>query len=440
MNIPYQARLAIELLKNSFFEAYLVGGCVRDFLLKIPPKDWDIATSATPDDIKTVFAKYKIIEIGAKYGTISVLIEELLLEITTFRIDGNYKDKRRPDFVYFTRSLKKDLSRRDFTINAIALSSDGKILDFFDGVNDLKLKILRCVGTPDTRLSEDALRILRALRFCSLLNFKVEELTANSIHKNKDLLKNVSAERKRVEFEKILCSKNVYKIIFEFVDVVGILVPEILNTIDFNQKNLYHHLNLFEHILKTVENVSKDKNLRFAAFFHDIGKPDCFSEFDSTGQHYPHTKSSCKIAEKNMKKLKFSKASLNEVLMLIEHHDCLIRPITSDIRRFLNKLGENTFYKLLNLKRANIFAQNPKFFYREIKVQKLEKILKEVIDKNMCFSLKNLKINGKDIMALGYRGRKVGNALIFLLNATINEEVANNKEDLIAFLIEKYQN
>ncbi len=434
INQPDFVKKAIEKLNADGFEAYEVGGCVRDSLMGRKPYDWDITTSASPIETKAVFEGYKVVETGIKHGTVTVIIDGHHLEITTYRIDGGYTDNRHPDKVSFTKKLSEDLSRRDFTINAIAFHAEKGIYDCFDGVSDIKNRIIRCVGEPDRRFSEDALRIMRALRFASVLGFEIEEETEKSIRKNAHLLKNIAAERISVELSKLLCGKNVYKVLMSFPDVLEEIIPEIGNTVGFDQKTKYHIFDVYEHILKSTENIKPVLHLRLAMLFHDIGKPHCFT-IDENGQgHFKgHAKISYEIAEKSLGALKYDNVTKEKVLTLIKYHDAVIEDDERLIKRWLNRLTPEVFFDLMEVKKADTLSQNPEFD-RTCMIEAVSKKATEILERKECFSLSALAVKGDDLLALGVpEGKKIGKALEFLLKAVTDGKCENDKQKLINF-------
>ena len=382
MQLPQDVLFILDTLNNSGFEAYVVGGCVRDSLIGKKPKDWDICTNAKPKDTMEVFKNYHIIPTGLQHGTITVMLNGEGYEITTYRVDGDYSDGRHPDKVSFTSNLSEDLSRRDFTINAMAYSEEEGIVDLYGGIKDLKAKEICCVGNPMERFNEDALRIMRAIRFSSVLGYKIEENTHNAMIKLYTNLDKIAKERINIEFSKMLCGKtpmyllDKYSLIFEYI------IPEIKPMIGFNQNNPYHCLDVWKHSLCVLSEI-KDTNLslRLAALFHDIGKPFCYTEDDGVGHFYGHADKSVEITEKVLKNLKYSNDIIEEVLTLIKYHDVQISLSNKFIRRMLNKMDENLFNELLELKKADIIGQSEK---------DREKRLKEIEDLKLLLS--NIKI------------------------------------------------
>ena len=424
MNIPDNIKKVMDILVKNNFEAYLVGGCVRDSLMDKIPHDYDITTNATPNEMLKIFKKYKIIETGLKHGTVTVVINDE-------NIDGEYIDNRRPSTVDFTTNLNEDLSRRDFTINAIAMDSDGDLVDLFNGFEDIKNKLIKCVGNPDKRFNEDALRILRALRFASALGFKIDKETSESIHKNKHLLHNISVERIFSEFKKILCGVNVENILLEYRDVIAEFIPEIKPCFDFEQNNPYHIYDVYTHIVKSVSAVPNKPELRLSMFFHDIGKPSVY-ELDKGGiGHFKkHAVISSEIAKTVLKRLKSDKLTINTVETLVLNHDREISETKPAIKRIISKLTYPVFLSLIEVKKADAFAhKTQKRDYNKILL-----IAEEIIKENECFSLKDLKVNGNDLINLGFKGKKIGDILDKILTLVLEEKIDNDKIEILDFI------
>ena len=428
-------KTAISILENNGYEAYLVGGCVRDNLLAVAPKDYDITTNALPSQVIAAFNNYKIIVIGLKHGTVIVIIEDMPIEITTYRVDGEYTDNRRPDNVSFTRDLKEDLARRDFTINALAYNNKDGIIDFFGGIEDLKNKIIRCVGIPDQRFNEDALRILRALRFSSVLGFEIQTNTAESIHKNKKLLLNIANERISIEFSKLLCgdNKEIEKILIEYIDVFGVFIPELLPMKGFDQNNNYHIYDVYKHSVKAVINTPKVLMLRLSAFFHDIGKPLSYSQDNKgTGHFYGHSKKSEEMVRIILRRLKFDNSIIEIVSSLVLYHDITIEVDEKKIKHVLNNFSYDVYKSLIALKRADILSQNPKFLSRLETLDKIEKMIDKIISEGQCYTIDKLEIDGNDLIKLKIpQGNKLGKTLDYLLTAVINGDFPNEREILL---------
>lgn len=435
--MPYEVKLALNILNENNFDAYIVGGCVRDSILGIEPEDWDITTSAIPSQIIECFKNYKIIETGLKHGTVTVIINKISLEITTYRIDGEYKDNRRPNSVEFTNNIELDLERRDFTINAMAYNDKSGLLDFFRGTTDIELKEIKCVGNPDNRFKEDGLRILRALRFASVLGFEIEINTSNSIHKNKELLKNISAERLATEFNKLITGMNFIKILSEYCDVISVFIPELIYIVEFNHRNDFYGNNLWQNTLASMANVPNDLTLRLAMLFHDIGKQESMADDKINKRTFTsYSKISSEIASNVLCRLKYDKSTTEMVKTLILYHDEEIQPTMKNVKRWLNKLGESILKKLLEVKKANI--KSKKHIYEEDRlniINQVEFILGEILSKNLCFALKDLAVNGEDLINIGInKGKKIGEILNELLSMVIDEELENEREKLLYYV------
>ncbi len=437
--LPDEVKIALDNITKNGFEAYIVGGCVRDSLLGDVPKDYDITTSAEPSEVKKIFKNYRVIETGIKHGTVTVLIHGVPLEITTFRIDSEYSDNRHPENVTFTKSLEEDTARRDFTMNAIAYDEEHGICDFYGGEEDIKNRIIRCVGDADKRFSEDALRIMRAIRFSSVLGFDIEENTKNAVFRNKELLRNISSERIASEFVKLLCGKNVKNVLIEYIDVIGVVIPEALPMKGFDQKNIHHIYDVLTHTAVAVENTDPEPVLRLAAFFHDIGKPKCFFMKDGQGHFYGHANIGAEMTEKILSRLKFDNLTKATVTKLVKIHDVQIEENESAVKRSLGKNTPEMFFTLLKIKRADTLAQSPICFSRLEYLDRIEKIANEILNAKSCFSLKDMEIGGNDLIALGVKpGRKMGDILKNLLEEVISGNLPNEKEKLLEFASENF--
>ena len=436
-----ESKTAIEILKSKGFEAFLIGGSVRDFVMGLPIGDIDITTNATPDEVKQVFADFRVIETGIKHGTVTVLINDEPLEITTYRSEGTYSDNRHPDSVVFSNSLADDVVRRDFTMNGIAFNFDNGFCDLVGGLNDIENQTIRCIGNAETRFCEDALRILRAMRFSAVLGFEIETETKKAIHKCRDLLKNISAERIREEFTKLICGKNAYNVLQEFADVVTVFIPEMSECVGFEQKNRHHCFDVYTHTLKAVEKSSQNNIIRLALFFHDIGKPSV-AHFDEKGeQHfYSHPKKSAEMTEKIMTRLRFDNDTKNKVVTLVRMHDSPImvndmtKPDRKRLKKIMSQIGADLIFDLIEIKYCDNSAQNPEYFRGEDFYKQTRDIITEIINEKECFSIKNLAIDGNDLIFLGYKGKKIGEALEKCLTAVIDGKVENEKSELIKFI------
>lgn len=433
MDMPKNVDTAINLLQSAGFEAYAVGGCVRDSLLGKTPNDWDITTSAKPENMKSVFADFHCIDTGIKHGTVTVVIDGEPLEITTFRLDGEYEDNRHPKSVTFTSNLGADLGRRDFTVNAMAYSKMTGTVDLFGGQNDLKNGIIRCVGDPDRRFNEDALRILRALRFASALDFEIEEKTAQSLLKNRALLGNISEERIAKELLKLVCGKGAKRILTDFAPVLFEILPELQPMYKNSHDNPHHCYDIYEHTLIAVESINPEPTLRFAMLLHDCGKP-AVKKFDENGvaHFYGHQRISAEISAQILARLKVSNKFRDEILFLVSNHDRWeLYENTEKMPRYLSKFGLDGVLNLLKVMRADVLAQSPEYRYRLDQIADAEEIAKNLAAQKPCLSLSELQINGRTLMDIGIpQGRKLGAVLAQLLDEVIDGVTKNTQEAL----------
>lgn len=436
INIPTAANELIHILQNNGHEAYVVGGCVRDSILGREPHDWDICTSATPDEMLEIFKDKKIIETGLQHGTVTVVVNRESYEVTTYRIDGEYSDNRHPDSVSFTKDIIEDLARRDFTINAMAYNDEEGLIDPFCGLGDLDNKIIRCVGNPEDRFNEDALRILRAIRFACQLEFHIHpsigwQIGYTDIANN---LRNISVERINSEFVKIVKTDEFYKRLVFNYNIFTLFIPELKNMIGFDHNNPWHIYDVFIHTIHAIKYCeSEDLIVRLAVFFHDFGKPHSYQDGEDGIRHFKgHWEVSVELTDSIMKRLRFDNDTRNKVLQLVYYHDLHIKDRT-DIKSLLNKIGIEQFERLLEIKRADAKAHNPIYLEERIKnINNVEKLFKEIVKNNECFSLKDLAVAGEDLIAVGYKpGKQLGTALQGVLDCVIAEEVNNNKEELL---------
>ena len=434
IKVPEEVQYIIGTLEENGYEAFIVGGCVRDAVLGKEPEDWDICTSALPEQTIKCFKEQHIIETGLKHGTVTIVVEHKPFEITTYRIDGSYSDNRHPDSVEFVNDLKEDLSRRDFTINAMAYNPDRGVVDFFDSISDIKDHVIRCVGDADKRFQEDALRIMRALRFAAVLGFDIEEKTSAAIFRNKELLKNIAAERISSEINKLIVGQNIGDLLLNYTSVIKTIIPEISEMIGFEQNNPYHYLDVWRHTIESVVNAPADKVLRLTMLFHDIAKPKCYTVNDSVGHFYGHPQVSADMTKQILKRLKYDKDTVKTVTQLIFYHDTDIQPKRKHIRRWLNRIGEERFRRLIEVMKADVMAQSERS--RMEKISELEKVipvLDEIIKQQLCFSLRDLDVNGRDLIAAGVtEGAEIGKTLNRLLEMVIDELLENEKDKLIA--------
>lgn len=434
------AIFALNRLSENGFESFLIGGSVRDALMNLPLGDIDITTNALPEDVERVFADFKTVETGIKHGTVTVIVKNEPIEITTYRSESGYSDNRRPDFVSFSQSFSGDVLRRDFTMNGIAISKDGEIRDEVGGKTDIENKIVRAIGRAEERFSEDALRILRAVRFASVLNFDIEENTKRAVHEKRDLLKNISAERKREELLKLINGDNAENVLLEYSDVLASCIPEIECEIGFAQHNRHHIFDVYTHSVKALASAQKDANIRMALLLHDIGKP-CTAKFDEKGEmHFKcHAQKSFEISEKILWDLRFSNADKNEILTLIRYHDIpfmcedMKNPSKKRIKKIVSKFGKDMALKLLEVRRCDNAAQNPDYFLGEDFYESVCEMISEAIDSGECISLRELKISGDDLKNLGFSGKEIGDTLNILLNKVLDESLRNDREMLLDF-------
>lgn len=434
ITLPTEVKETLSRLRENGFEAYIIGGCVRDSLIGLPAKDYDITTSALPEETKRVFSDRHVIETGIKHGTVTIVVNKMPIEITTYRVDSEYSDNRRPDSVTFTKSLREDTARRDFTMNAVAVDENGDTVDHHGGIPDIERGLIRCVGDPDKRFGEDALRILRAVRFSSVLGFEIEEETEKAVFRNKALLKNISSERIASELVKLLCGKNARAVITRYVDVLGEFMPEMLPMKGFDQHNVHHIYDILEHTACAVENTPSEPIIRLAALFHDIGKPPCYEMINGVGHFYGHAKVSAEIAHDILVRLKFDNHTKETVIRLVKLHDVQIEETEKAVKRFLNKNTPEVFCALLDLKRADTLAQAPMCLPRLEYIERIRAIAEEILNRKECFSLKQLEVNGKDLIVLGYKpGKAIGVCLGAMLEAVIDGRLKNEKSELVKF-------
>lgn len=437
IDIPMNAAIIVMYLWIAGYDAYVVGGCVRDSLLGNTPHDWDICTDATPAQVRKVMHKYKLetIDTGIQHGTITVVRNRENFEVTTFRTEGEYTDNRRPDSVEFIRDVVEDLSRRDFTINAMAYSDADGLIDPWGGYGDLSDGLIRCVGNPDDRFKEDALRIMRALRFASTYGFKIEEDTAAAIHRNKELLRNISAERIRSELCKMLCGEGILDILLNYSDVMAVIIPELEPCIGFEQTNPYHKYTIYDHIAHAVDYYKgNDISVKMALLLHDIGKPECYTVDENGGHFHGHSVNSMRIAKDVMMRLKFDNQTRDEVVDLVLYHDSDIQPHPKAIRRWLNKIGYDLFEKLIHVRFADIKAHSE--INQNSRIDKYNSVLevaRDIVAQQQCFTLKDLVVSGRDIMWYCDipSGPKVGEVLNHLLDMVLDETIENNAMELI---------
>jgi len=427
----------LRTLNGAGYEAYLVGGCVRDLLRGAEPHDWDICTSALPEETESCFAGRRIIETGLKHGTVTVLEGGEPCEITTYRTEGPYSDSRRPDYVRFVPSLEADLARRDFTMNAIAMDLDGGLRDPFGGADDIQAGVIRCVGEPVRRFQEDGLRVMRALRFGAVLGYEIGEETARAIHENRRMLEHVAAERVNVELCKLLVGDRAGDILRQYPDVLCQFWPQLGPLVTLEQHNPWHCWGGWEHTIRAVEAAPAELALRLAMLLHDIGKPSCKSTDENGIDHfYGHPAVSAELAGRMLRALKFDNATRERVVTLVKYHDVQIPPRSQVVRRWFNRLGAETFFQLLEVKRADGMGQAyEKVKDRLAEVDVLQVKAEEILAQGQCFTLKDLAVNGRDVIAAGTApGPEVGRVLNGLLEKVLNGELPNEREVLLKLL------
>lgn len=439
LSIPQDVALILRLLRQVGHLAYVVGGCVRDALLGRTPKDWDICTSATPEEMQRIFSGYHVVETGLKHGTLTVVLHHVPYEVTTFRVEEGYADHRHPDQVRFVHDVREDLARRDFTVNAMAWSPEEGLVDAFGGREDLRAGIIRCVGDPYTRFGEDALRILRALRFASTYAFQIDGDTAAAIHALHPTLCHVAAERIRVELGKLLCGQAAAEILRQYPDVLHTVLPETQAMFGFEQHSPYHRYDVWEHTLHALKAAEAEETLRWAVLLHDTGKPEAFTLDDAgTGHAYGHAKISRDKAESAMARLKMDRATWEDVTTLVERHDIPLPPDRRTMKRRLRQLGERRLRLLIQLQRADALGTGTRVPQEvEQMTQERTQTLKTLLAEDACVSLRQLQVNGRDLLAAGIpAGKILGQTLERLLEEVMEETLPNQREPLLHRAVE----
>lgn len=435
IQLPEKVKFIINTITEAGFEAYAVGGCIRDSILGREPNDWDITTSAKPEQVKALFRR--TIDTGIAHGTVTVMLDKEGFEVTTYRIDGEYEDNRHPKEVIFTGSLIEDLKRRDFTINAFAYNETTGLVDAFDGLKDIDNGVIRCVGDAVERFTEDALRILRAVRFSAQLGYEIEASTKAGIRKLAGNLKNISAERIQVELTKLLVSPNpdFLRIAYD-TGVTGVILPEFDVCMETEQVHQHHCYSVGEHILHSLKEVPPVKELRLAMLFHDIGKPRTLTLGEDGKTHfYGHPKESSNMTFEILKRLRYDNDTIHTVTRLVEFHDYRIdgMPNLRTTRRAIHKIGEDLFPLLIQVFRGDVLAQSD--YQREEKlavIDKWESLFEEVQAKKQCVSLKTLAVTGSDLIALGMKpGKQIGETLQSLLEYVLDHPEENEKDILL---------
>lgn len=439
INLPEKVKYIINTITEAGYEAYAVGGCIRDSILGREPNDWDITTSARPEQIKELFRR--TIDTGIAHGTVTVMLDKEGFEVTTYRIDGEYEDHRHPKEVIFTSQLVEDLRRRDFTINAMAYNETAGLVDAFNGMEDIKQKVIRCVGCARDRFTEDALRILRAIRFSAQLGYTIEEETAQAIRELAPSLFTISAERIQTELVKLLVSPHPDYLRQAYdMHVTAVILPELDQCMRTSQNHPHHCYTVGEHILHSLEHVPPQKELRLAMLLHDIGKPKTM-EVDRKGttHFYGHPSVSAKMAEQILRRLKFDNDTIVTVCRLVEFHDYGndVKPAPATVRRAVNRMGEEIFPGFLLVKRADIMAQSD--YQRSEKLELVdawEKEYQDILAKKQCVSLKTLAVSGRDLIAAGMSpGREMGELLQQMLMHVLDVPEDNSKEKLFEIFL-----
>ena len=440
INLPADVAVLLAMLRDAGYPAYAVGGCVRDALLGIEPHDWDICTSALPAQMQQVFRGLHTVETGLKHGTLTVVVSHVPYEITTFRVDGAYTDHRHPDTVSFVDNIAEDLSRRDFTVNAMAWSPDAGLVDLFGGREDLAAGVIRCVGEPALRFDEDALRVLRALRFASVYDFTIDPATDAAARKLAPSLAGVAGERIREELLKLLCGRGAGRILRAYPDILSEIIPEIRPMIGYDQQNHHHSYDLWEHTVRAVENMPPEADLRLAMLLHDTGKPLVRTTDEHGEGHYRgHQQASAEIAARAADTLRLDNATRDRVLLLVRYHDIPLRTESGEINldrsfllRKLNRFGETDLRDLIRIHRADRIATGYSSPEREDRRMK-ERLdaLDALLAEKPCYTLKDLAVNGHDLQAAGLRGKEIGETLQRLLEDVMDGRVENSRDALL---------
>ena len=431
--IPAPVRQLLAALRQAGYKAYPVGGCVRDLLRGVPPHDWDITTSAKPQQVKAIFPR--TVDTGIQHGTVTVLMDKEGFEVTTYRIDGEYEDARHPKDVIFTSNLLEDLKRRDFTINAMAYNDETGLVDAFDGIADLKTKRIRCVGDPTERFTEDALRMMRAVRFAAQLGFTIEDATRQAICDMSENLAKISAERIQVELVKLVTSDHPeeMKTIYD-TGIAAVILPEFCTMMETEQHNPHHIYTVGEHTIRSMQEIRPDKVLRLTMLFHDVAKPVCRTEDENAIHHFHgHPEVGAEMTRKILRRLKFDNDTIRKVTALIRAHDD--RPPLKDraVRRAIFRNGVELYPEIFEVKRADIMAQSS-FLQQEklLYVDRYEHMYQQILEQQQCLSLKDLSVNGSDLIAKGIKpGKEIGAILHEMLDKVLEEPEVNEKEVLL---------
>lgn len=441
MKLPDYVAKGIGRLEKNGFEAYVVGGAVRDELLGKKPMDYDLCTNAGTDEISNIFSDFTLVKPGARYGTVRIVMGANMLDITTYRCDGEYSDGRRPDTVRFCGSLKEDLARRDFTINAIAYNPKEGYVDYFGGQVDLQAKVIRCVGDAAQRFSQDALRILRALRFAARLGFTIEANTELAARELRGTLHRLSAERVRDELSGFIVCKNAGVLLLRYKEIFFEIIPELEPCDGFNQHNPNHNHDVLGHIAETINRASNELTVRLAALLHDVGKPECFTLDNGRGRFFGHMELSANMARDILTRLKYPTKIVDAVVILVENHDKPYNSTPQSARTWLSKMGSKNLFLLIKLKRADVLAHDPSYHNRLYRVAGFKRAVTDALRRGDVYSLSRLAVNGQDInRELGLEpGSYTGEILRHLLQLVIDGQAQNNKRELLALAHEYHR-
>ena len=432
MNIPQEVQFCLDRLEQAGFAAYVVGGCVRDAALGLEPHDWDMCTAALPEQTESVFSDCRLVLAGKKHGTVGVVTDSGVVEITTFRTEGDYLDNRHPEWVRFVPNIEEDLARRDFTVNAMAYSPTRGFADPFGGREDLNRKILRAVGDPETRFREDSLRILRGIRFAVRYGLATEEQTFAAMVALKDLMDNLARERVFEELCKLLPLVSAEDLL-TYGPLLGAVIPELQPCMGFDQRNPHHIHDVYGHTASVVESVPADLTLRWAALLHDIGKPATFSmDAEGLGHFYGHAKESANLADIILRRLKAPTALRERVVLLIGQHMTPLTPDRKLLRRRLSSLGSEALHQLLALQEADWGGKGVDEIRENGDFMEIRSLIRQLEEEDACLSLKDLAINGHDLMTIGFSGPAIGKTLNHLLSLVLDEQLPNEKEALLA--------
>lgn len=431
--IPEDILFLLSKLNDNGVKAYIVGGAVRDCLMSREPSDYDVSAECTPFQLLEIFKDFPCVDTGIRFGTLSVFSGERYVEITCCRREKGYSDNRRPDAVEYCKNIEEDLARRDFTANAIAMDADGELIDPFNGKKDIEDRIIRAVGNPERRFAEDALRILRAVRFESTLGFEMEEETKKAVKEMSFSLVNVSGERVFAELKKLLLGDNVFSVLMEYKEVVCTVIPELSRSVGFEQNNPHHIYTVYEHIAKTVEAAPKDINIRLCMLLHDVAKPACYTTDEKgVGHFYGHPALSERMAYDILKRLKADGETVKKVCFLTKYHDTRPSSTRKSLRKYLSKVGFEGARELLAVRRADLSGQSPAYFDQFEYLSESERIIDALEEEGVCISLEGLAVKGRDLIDLGIpKGKDIGEILSYLLEKVIKEEVVNEEEALL---------